>query len=100
MERAIALTASLPETSKNRLKLTDTIIDTLWDSLQHPPLSYMGNKFQYRQPDGSYNASSTVLPSVHLAYKSVECSRTRPRKSWNTIREECKDREEDARCSA
>ncbi|KAF2150654.1 heme peroxidase [Myriangium duriaei CBS 260.36] len=55
MERIIALTASLPETSKTRAKLTDTIIDGLWDSLQHPPLSYMGNKFQYRQPDGSYN---------------------------------------------
>ena len=51
----IALTASLPETSKNRLKLTHTIVDTLWDSLQHPPLSYMGDKFQYRQADGSYN---------------------------------------------
>ena len=55
MERMIALTASLPETSKNRLKLTHTIVDTLWDSLQHPPLSYMGDKFQYRQADGSHN---------------------------------------------
>jgi hypothetical protein len=55
MERVIALTASLPETSKTRAKLTNTIIDGLWDSLQHPPLTYLGDKFQYRQADGSYN---------------------------------------------
>ncbi|KAI9690830.1 MAG: hypothetical protein M1822_008449 [Bathelium mastoideum] len=65
MERVIALTASLPETSKNRAKLTDTVIDTLWDSLQHPPLSYMGNKFQYRQPDGSYN--NVLTPNLGKA---------------------------------
>ena len=59
MEKLIAITASLPPTSKNRQKLTNTIIDGLWDSLQHPPLSYFGAKFQYRTPDGSYN----VCPS-------------------------------------
>ena len=58
MERVIALTASLPETSKTRAKLSDTIIDGLWDSLQHPPLSYLGDKFQYRTADGSYNVST------------------------------------------
>lgn len=55
MEKMIALTTSLPETSRMRHKLTCTIIDTLWDSLQHPPLSYLGPKFQYRTPDGSFN---------------------------------------------
>ncbi|KAJ5758694.1 hypothetical protein N7520_005850 [Penicillium odoratum] len=55
MEKMIAIATSLPRTSKARGKLTGIIIDTLWKSLQHPPLSYMGNKFQYRTPDGSYN---------------------------------------------
>ncbi|KAF1969427.1 prostaglandin G/H synthase 2/cyclooxygenase 2, pgh2/cox2 [Bimuria novae-zelandiae CBS 107.79] len=55
MERLISIAAALPETSKTRSKLTDTMIDGLWDSLQHPPLSYMGDKFQYRTADGSYN---------------------------------------------
>lgn len=55
MEKLIAITASLPETSATRHKLSCTIVDTLWDSLQHPPLSYHGDKFQYRTPDGSYN---------------------------------------------
>lgn len=55
MERIIALTASLPQNSKMRAKLSHTLVGTLWDSLQHPPLSYFGDKFQYRTADGSYN---------------------------------------------
>lgn len=55
MEKLIAITGSLPESSKNRHELTCKIVDTLWDSLQHPPLSYYGEKYQYRTPDGSYN---------------------------------------------
>ena len=55
MERLITIAAALPESSKTRTKLTNVMIDGLWDSLQHPPLSYMGDKYQYRQADGSYN---------------------------------------------
>ena len=62
MERLIGLVASLPQNSANRKKLTSTIIDTLWDSLQHPPLSYVGDKFQYRQADGSYNVCYPEQP--------------------------------------
>ncbi len=32
-------------------------IDELWNSLQHPPMSYLGDKFAYRQADGSNNVS-------------------------------------------
>lgn len=60
MEKMIALTASLPRTSKARGKLSGVIIDTLWSALQHPPLTYLGEKYQYRTPDGSYNVSSTM----------------------------------------
>lgn len=66
MEKLIAITASLPPTSTNRAKLTDTIIDGLWDSLQHPPLSYLGDKFQYRTPDGSYNVSCGPMVNPDL----------------------------------
>ncbi|RPA72611.1 putative fatty acid oxygenase PpoA [Ascobolus immersus RN42] len=55
MERAIQLSARLPALSKNRLKLTAQQVDQLWDSLQHPPLSYLGSEFNYRKPDGSCN---------------------------------------------
>ncbi|KAL8910281.1 MAG: hypothetical protein Q9171_004404 [Xanthocarpia ochracea] len=55
MERIIVLTASLPPNSKMREKLSQTLVGTLWDSLQHPPLSYYGDIHQYRTADGSYN---------------------------------------------
>lgn len=57
MERLIALTASLPQDSKMRAKLSGTLVGTLWDSLQHPPLSYYGEQHQYRTADGSFNVS-------------------------------------------
>ncbi|PYH67779.1 peroxidase/cytochrome P450 family protein [Aspergillus vadensis CBS 113365] len=55
MEKVIAIVAMLPRTSKSRQRLTGILVDQLWQSLEHPPLSYFGNKYQYRTPDGSYN---------------------------------------------
>ncbi|KAB8078973.1 heme peroxidase [Aspergillus leporis] len=55
MEKLIAIVSSLPRNSKARTKLTSVLIDTLWQSLPHPPMTYLGNKYQYRTPDGSYN---------------------------------------------
>jgi hypothetical protein len=66
MEKLIGITASLPSTSKARLKLSQTIVDGLWESLQHPPMSYMGDKFKYRQPDGSLNVCIRTLSNIHF----------------------------------
>lgn len=55
MERVIQLTSRLPPSSKVRISLTTSQVEKLWDSLQHPPLSYLGTQFQYRQADSSYN---------------------------------------------
>lgn len=57
MERTIQLVAALPSNSQTRVKLTNVFVGQLWDSLQHPPnpMSRLGDLFQYRQPDGSYN---------------------------------------------
>ncbi|KAF7590130.1 hypothetical protein BBP40_003243 [Aspergillus hancockii] len=55
MEKLIAIVSSLPRNSKARTKLTGVLIDTLWQSLPHPPMTYLGNKYQYRTPDGSFN---------------------------------------------
>lgn len=55
MERVVQLVASLPSDSKNREKLSFTLIENLWSSLQHPPLSFYSNKYMYRTADGSYN---------------------------------------------
>ncbi len=34
----------------------------MWGSLQHPPQSYYGDEFQYRQADGSNNVISLPVP--------------------------------------
>lgn len=65
MERVIQLTARLPPTSKLRVALTTHQVGQLWESLQHPPLSYLGDEFIYRQADGGYN--SILEPSLGRA---------------------------------
>lgn len=55
MERVIALVADLPHQSKLREELTNTLITELWDSLEHPPLLYIGEEYMYRSADGSNN---------------------------------------------
>lgn len=57
MERTIQLVAGLPDYSKTREVLTNSFIDKLWNSLDHPPLLYMGDQFKWRNPDGSNNVS-------------------------------------------
>jgi hypothetical protein len=61
IENIIQGTVSLPNTSALRDKITDTFISTLWDNLQHPPLSYLGDQFKYRTADGSYNVCFPIL---------------------------------------
>ncbi|KAF3902542.1 hypothetical protein ABW21_db0205477 [Orbilia brochopaga] len=55
MERIIQVASGLPATSRNEKVLTGALLDKLWNQLQHPPLSYLGLKQQYRSADGSYN---------------------------------------------
>ncbi|EPS42371.1 hypothetical protein H072_3669 [Dactylellina haptotyla CBS 200.50] len=55
MERIIQVASGLPPTSRNEKVLTGALLDKLWNQLQHPPLSYLGLKQQYRSADGSYN---------------------------------------------
>ncbi|KAH0556979.1 hypothetical protein GP486_005233 [Trichoglossum hirsutum] len=54
-EKIIRLVSQLPPRSKNRFELTNEIVGDLWNSLLHPPLSYLGDDFAYRQADGSNN---------------------------------------------
>jgi linoleate 10R-lipoxygenase len=46
-ELLIDILCALPATSEARVHLTNKLIDTLWDNLQHPPLSYVGGDVQY-----------------------------------------------------
>lgn len=62
MERIIQIVAKLPHNSKNRVKLTDAFIAELWNSLDHPPQIFIGDKYMYRRADGSYNVSLNAEP--------------------------------------
>ncbi|OGE58533.1 hypothetical protein PENARI_c001G08740 [Penicillium arizonense] len=65
MERIIQMVADLPGNSKNRTELTNVFLDELWNSIPHPPLSYMGDDFKYRSADGSNN--NPTLPWLGAA---------------------------------
>ncbi|KAF2190854.1 heme peroxidase [Zopfia rhizophila CBS 207.26] len=65
MEGMIKVAAKLPDGSRGRDKLTNKFVTQLWDDLQHPPLSYLGTKYQYRSADGSFN--SLVNPQFGAA---------------------------------
>lgn len=66
MERTIQLVANLSDHSKVQESLTNSFISQLWNSIDHPPMLYMGDKFRFRQPDGSNNVSlhSVLLPPM------------------------------------
>ena len=55
MEQIIKLAASLPEGNQLLQDLTGQFIKLLWNTLEHPPLSYQGNEYKYRMADGSNN---------------------------------------------
>ncbi|KAJ5338320.1 hypothetical protein N7452_005048 [Penicillium brevicompactum] len=65
MERIIQMVADLPGNSKARPELTSVFLDELWNSIPHPPLSYMGDDFKYRSADGSNN--NPTLPWLGAA---------------------------------
>ena len=59
MERTIQLVAGLPDHSRTQEILTNSFIDKLWNSLDHPPMLYVGPDAKYRRPDGWGNVSIT-----------------------------------------
>ncbi|KAH6847782.1 heme peroxidase [Chaetomium sp. MPI-CAGE-AT-0009] len=106
MERVIQMVSNLPSNSKLRTELTNKFLGELWYSLEHPPSLYLGDKYKYRQADGSYNnimfpqlgaagtpyarsVNATVLrpgalPDPNLVYDSV-MKRTEYKKHPNNV---------------
>lgn len=70
MERVIKLASELPLTSKNGVKLTNTLVSKLWSDLQHPPSSFLGEEYIYRRADGSNNVYTHCLS--HAATRSSQ----------------------------
>lgn len=48
-------------------KITDGFVTTLWNDLSHPPEMYLGEQWQYRKPDGSFN--SVLHPTLGAAHQ-------------------------------
>ncbi|CAP60153.1 uncharacterized protein PODANS_1_4690, partial [Podospora anserina S mat+] len=55
LERLIQLLSKLPTISKERKQITDGLLTQLWNSLDHPPATSLGQEFRYRSADGSGN---------------------------------------------
>lgn len=55
MEHIIQFAAQLKPSSKVGADLSDAFVNTLWNSLPHPPVTGLGSKYQYRTADGSCN---------------------------------------------
>lgn len=56
---ATEIAGMLPYNSTIRASIQAKTVATLYNSLQHPPASYLGDQFQYRTADGSHHVSAT-----------------------------------------
>ncbi|TDZ65292.1 Psi-producing oxygenase A [Colletotrichum trifolii] len=71
-EVLIGILTSLPSTSNTRVQLTNKLIDTLWDNLQHPPLSYVGGDVKYEvvgSKDGGPQKTMEARPGDSIEFK-------------------------------
>jgi len=51
-----------------RAQLTNSLIDSLWDNLQHPPLSYVGGDVKYQVAD----SKPSSINEDHDRYDTIE----------------------------
>lgn len=70
MERLVKLASELPPTSKNRARISNSFVQQLYDDLQHPPVSILGNQHEYRAADGSFNVR-TKHSHAYLGHGSL-----------------------------
>jgi len=62
LENMIQLLSRLDPTEKLSRQLTGGFVNTLWDERQHPNLSSLDSRYQYRTSDGSYN--NVLMPDL------------------------------------
>ena len=73
------LIASLSNDSKNRAGVIQSQVQAKFDAMLHPPVTYLGDAFQYRAPDGKFN--SVIHPHLGAAgapYAKTVPSQTHP----------------------
>jgi cytochrome P450 len=56
MEKLIRTAVAFPDDSATGATVTNGFLTTLYNDLQHPPISYLGKNYQYRSADGSFNS--------------------------------------------
>ena len=61
----------------NRAKFVEREVVKKYEKMLHPPLTYLGDAFQYRTADGKFNVSYTFAYWAHL--ESVEANDTSER---------------------
>ena len=71
------LIGSLPNDSKVRAKFIESQVGVKYEKMLHPPITYLGDAFQYRAPDGKFN--SVLHP--HLGAAGAPYAKTVPSKT-------------------
>ncbi|KAI9723451.1 MAG: hypothetical protein M1828_004181 [Chrysothrix sp. TS-e1954] len=72
--RMANLAASFPNNSATRASLINAQVKDKYEKMLHPPLTYLGDAFQYRQADGKFN--SVLHP--HLGQAGAPYAKTVP----------------------
>lgn len=70
-EALIGILTALSPKSKLRTLLTNKFLDTLWNNLQHPPLSYVGGDVKYEVVDPATTHDHSIpKPCDHIEFPS------------------------------
>lgn len=69
LENLVQLLSKLPPASKEGKQLTDGLLTSLWQALDHPPTTSLAPDFKYRSADGSgNNVNHPSLGAANRAY--------------------------------
>lgn len=93
MERLIKLASALPLTSKNGTMITSSLVTKLWSDLPHPPSTLLGEEYNYRRADGSYNVMHSVLSHLGSLEKLTAFSERCTALYWSSSYSLCQDRQ-------
>ena len=93
MERLIKLASALPLTSKNGTMITTSLVTKLWSDLPHPPSTLLGEEYNYRRADGSYNVMHSVLSHLGSLEKLTAFSERCTALYWSSSYSLCQDRQ-------
>jgi hypothetical protein len=77
MKAGASLVGALSDDSNRRKALIESQVKAKYDKMLHPPLTYLGDAFQYRQADGKFN---NVL-NPHLGQAGAPYAKTVPSKT-------------------